>query len=635
MALEIKNRGGIAEIRIFDEIGTGGTTAKTFADELKAIGNVSRITLKINSPGGEVFAGNAIYNTLRKHQASIHVEIEGIALSMGSVIAMAGDHISMAENALMMIHNPWSGAIGDADELRKTADVMDKTKQSILSAYVRKTGKSPEEISAMMDAETWMDANEALEHGFIDEITDQLEIAAIFDPTKFNNVPKYLKERIKNMATNTLTKDANTLTILAAEKQRRETIRAVFSKHAGHDEILNRCLDDSAIDTAAAGEMLLNELGKHNESLGGIGGPRIEYGHDTLIDFKNAATDALLAREGVTVTNPHPGARDLSRMSVVSMAETILKQRGFNTRGMSGSKLAMKAMHSTSDFPALLSNVAGKSLMQGYDNEPATHRIWTRSVDVPDFKTQTRDQLSEAPSLNEVKEGGEYTHGSFGENKETYNIITFGRLFNITRQALINDDLSAFTRLPNSFGASASRREADVVYGILTANAAMNDGTALFHADHSNLESAAALSIVSLGSARKAMRIQTGLNGLATLNIVPRYLIVPAALETAAEQLLASLVDPTKNNDTPNLAFIRGLTLVVDARLDADSETSWYLAADYGQVDTIERAYLEGARGVSYEERPGWEIDGLEVKARLDFGAQVIDHRGLLKNPGA
>ncbi len=273
--------------------------------------------------------------------------------------------------------------------------------------------------------------------------------------------------------------------------------------------------------------------------------------------------------------------------------------------------------------------------MQGYDNEPASHRVWTPETEVPDFKTQSRVQLSEAPALNEVKEGGEFTHGTFGDGKGEFQLITYGRLFGITRQALINDDLSAFARTPQAFGASATRREADVVYGILTPNGNMSDGTALFHTTHGNLETAAALSIASLGSARSAMRVQTGLNGLATLNIVPRYLIVPAALETTAEQLLASLVDPTKSNATPNLDFIRGLiTLVVDARLDADSTTAWYLAADSTQVDTIERAYLEGQRGVSYEERPGWEIDGMEVKARLDFAAKAIDHRGLLKNPG-
>ncbi|HHH47506.1 MAG TPA: hypothetical protein ENK51_01265 [Gammaproteobacteria bacterium] len=292
-------------------------------------------------------------------------------------------------------------------------------------------------------------------------------------------------------------------------------------------------------------------------------------------------------------------------------------------------------MHSTSDLPALLGNVAGKALMQGYDNEPASHRIWTKEVEVPDFKTQSRVQLSEAPALDKVLEGGEYTHGTFGDDKEEYQLITYGRLFSVTRQALINDDLSALTRLPQAFGASASRREADEVYAILTDNPAMSDGNAIFHASHNNLMTAASLSIASLGAARAAMRTQTGLKGQATLNIVPRYLVVPAALETTAEQLLASLVDPSKSNSTPSLDFIRGLTLVVDARLDADSTTAWYLAADWNQVDTLERAYLEGQRGVSYEGRTGWEIDGMEVKARLDFAAKAIDWCGLLKNPGA
>jgi len=166
-------------------------------------------------------------------------------------------------------------------------------------------------------------------------------------------------------------------------------------------------------------------------------------------------------------------------------------------------------------------------------------------------------------------------------------------------------------------------------------NGSMSDGDALFHASHNNLMTAASLSIASLGAARAAMRTQTGLKGQATLNIVPRYLVVSAALETTAEQLLASFVDPSKSNSTPNLDFIRGLTLVVDARLDADSTTAWYLAADWNQVDTLELAYLEGQRGVSYEERPGWEIDGMEVKVRLDFAAKAIDWRGLLKNSGA
>lgn len=620
------------ELALFGEVGTDITAKKVVAD-LKTFGRRD-VTVRLDSAGGSVTEGIAVYNALINHPAKIHVSIEGSALNMGSVVAMAGDTVSIAENALVMIHRPWTGTTGTADDLRSTADVMDKMQHSLVAAYVKKTGKTEEEIIATMTAEIWFDATEALAFGLVDEITEPLQIAASFDITRFSNVPEHIKARIQDMTTQTTSPESIAAAALAADTKRRTAITASFSNYADeHPKLLNDCLSDTACSVSAANAKLLVAMGKGRTSFGG--GVNIRTGGDDLNEFKAAATDALLAREGIRVEKPHAAARDLSRMSIVGMAETFLKQRGTSTRNMSATAILNAVTHSTGDFLALLSNVAGKALIAGYDAEPASHRIWTKEVEVPDFKTQTRVQLSEAPALLPVLQGDEYTHGTFGDAKEEYQLITAGRLFSITRQALINDDMSAFTRLPQAFGASATRREADEVYGILTTNGNMSDGTALFHADHSNLMAAAALSIASLGAARAAMRIQTGLNGQATLNLVPRYLVVPAALETVAEQLLASLVDPSKSNSTPNLDFVRGLTLVVDARLDADSTTAWYLAADSMQVDTIERAYLEGQRGVSYEERPGWEVDGMEIKARLDFASKAIDWRGLLMNPGA
>jgi len=621
------------EISIYGEIGAFGITAKNFIDDLKLLGSQENITVHINSPGGEVFDGHAIYNALKNHPAKVTMFIDGAAFSIASVIAMAGDHVAMSQNAMIMIHDPWTYTAGNADNHRKSAEMLDKTKQGIITAYTKKTGMSTQEVSRLMSDETWFTADEALDAGMVDEITGALEIAAHFDLSNFKNAPEGLTDRSQMMTTKAVDKNE----VLNIEKQRRSEIRMAFEPFKAHDGIqmlLDTCLDDFSITSSQASAKLLAKLGEGAEPLAG----NVSMGNDepSLNNFKAAATDALLIRNGINVENPNPAARDLQRMSVVNMAETLLKKHGMNTGSLNASEIIKNAFtHSTSDFPGLLANVAGKALMQGYDNEPGTHRIWTREVEVNDFKTQTRNQISEAPELDTVLENGEYESGTFGESSEQYQITTFGKMFSISRQALINDDLNAFTRLPGAFGASASRKEADVVYGVLTDNANMSDGAALFHATHNNLESAAALGITSLGSARKAMRTQTGLKGLAILNIVPRYLIVPAALETTAEQLLSSLVDPTKNNDTPNLQFIRSLTLVVDARLDADSTTAWYLAADYGQVDTIERAYLEGNRGVSYEERMGWEVDGMEVKARLDFAAKAIDWRGLIKNPGA
>lgn len=162
----------------------------------------------------------------------------------------------------------------------------------------------------------------------------------------------------------------------------------------------------------------------------------------------------------------------------------------------------------------------------------------------------------------------------------------------------------------------------------------MADLNALFHVDHNNLMTGAALSMTTLAKARAAMRKQTGMNG-AILNIVPRFLIVPASLESTAEQLVTSMVDPTKQNATPQLAWIRGLDIVVDARLDADSATAWYLAADSNQVDTVEIAYLQGQRGAFIDQEQNFDSDNLTVKCRLDFQAAPIDWIGLIKNPGA
>jgi ATP-dependent Clp endopeptidase proteolytic subunit ClpP len=166
-----------AEILLFGEIGMWGITAKDFTNELKELGPRDRYIVRINSPGGDVFEGAAIYNALRRLKGDVEVHVDGLAASMASVIAMAGDKIVMGEASMMMIHNPWSFAIGEAEDMRKQADVLDKVKASILKAYTKRSGKSEEDVSALMDAETWLTAEEAVAEGFADEVDgDLLEI---------------------------------------------------------------------------------------------------------------------------------------------------------------------------------------------------------------------------------------------------------------------------------------------------------------------------------------------------------------------------------------------------------------------------------------------------------------------------
>lgn len=183
-----------AEILIFDYIGAWGITAKDFIDELKALGEVADITVRINSYGGEVFDGLAIHNALHRHQAQVTVMVDGIAASIASVIAMAGDLVVMPENAMMMVHDPSGLVIGTADDMRDLADALDKMKASLVSVYRAKTGLDDAEIEQIMADETWLTAAEAVEKGFADEVEGKVEMAAMvtaasFDLSKFKNTP--------------------------------------------------------------------------------------------------------------------------------------------------------------------------------------------------------------------------------------------------------------------------------------------------------------------------------------------------------------------------------------------------------------------------------------------------------------
>lgn len=186
-----------AKILIYDEIGENfwgeGVSAKKFVKDLQSL-DVEQIDLHINSPGGNVFDGNAIYNSLRVHKANIDVSIDGIAASAASVVAMAGDRIKMPQNAMMMIHNPAGLVWGTAAEMIKMADTLDKIKVGVIAAYGRKSGQGKENLSKMMDDETWMTADEALDMGFADEVTDKVTIQNSFDLSKFKNAPNMISK---------------------------------------------------------------------------------------------------------------------------------------------------------------------------------------------------------------------------------------------------------------------------------------------------------------------------------------------------------------------------------------------------------------------------------------------------------
>jgi len=194
---QINAKADRAEILIYEDIGEGwlgGISAKRFVEDLNGL-NVGEINLRINSDGGSVFEGLTIYNALKRKDANINVAVDGLAASIASIIAMSGNEISMAANAFMMIHDPWTVSAGTAEDLRKTADLMDSVRENLLNVYVDRTRGEADNISTMMAAETWMTADQAMENGFIDSITDELRIAARVDQSKYRHVPEELLSR--------------------------------------------------------------------------------------------------------------------------------------------------------------------------------------------------------------------------------------------------------------------------------------------------------------------------------------------------------------------------------------------------------------------------------------------------------
>ena len=257
----------VAEIYIFDEIGAYGITAQDFIAEMKEYKDTP-VNLRINCIGGDVFDGMAMYNIIKKREAKTTAYIEGIAASMGSVIALAADEVVMAENSLFMIHNAWGGAMGGAEDMRKTASVLEKISGEIANIYKRKTRLSLDRITDMMDEETWLNAEEAYELGFIDSISDSIKVAAKYDVSKFKNITteqihnklninvnnKKMTEELKNWFNNKV--DEIVASVKGADNKSEEVVTEVNVMLSDNEEISNKLSSFEASVTDLNGKIV-------------------------------------------------------------------------------------------------------------------------------------------------------------------------------------------------------------------------------------------------------------------------------------------------------------------------------------------------------------------------------------------
>lgn len=441
----------------------------------------------------------------------------------------------------------------------------------------------------------------------------------------------YSKEELDNIIA------ARTVQALAADASRRAAVQEMVTV-AGVEDLdggvfARSLIDNPETDSARASQLILTELQKRNRPIG-IGA---QVGQESGEKLRNAVIDGLLLRSGHRLETPAEGSREFRGRSLIEVCRTMLEATGVNCRSLSRMEIAGRALASgsTSDFAYVLGAMVNRHLLAAYNEWPETWRPFVAVTGAMDFKDLYALKLSGSPDLQGLGENGEYHTAKFSDAKETYRVVTKGIRVPLTRQMIINDDLRAFTRIPQLFGTAAKRMESAAVYSLITTNGAMSDTVALFHSTHKNLASSAgALSSTTLAAGRASMRKQTGLNG-ELIDATPAFLVVPVALETSAEILLRSTALPDDNKSAGVYNPWAGkLSPIADPHLDAASSTAWYLFAHPNQVPTIEVAWLEGEEQPYVEEQVDFNSDALVIKVRHDFGAGVVDHVGAYKNAG-
>ena len=638
-----------AEISIYDEIGYWGITAKSFSKDLKALGNnLKQINLHIHSPGGDVFDGIAIYNLLKNHPANVTVYIDGLAASMASVIAMAGNEVIMPENAMMMIHKPWGVQGGDAEDMRKYADLLDKIENTLIPAYANKTGKTPEELAEMLSAETWLNGKECVEQGFADKLAEPLVAMASIKSRKledFENMPKAMKDMLfkpqgnagsnpvpqatpteqsaQVNKTQTVTVD-NTAQVQAELNKRNSDIKAVFAPFGtAHNDLLVECLGDLSVTAEQAKDKLLAKLGANTTP---SAAPTAYVGNGNIVG--DSVKQSLLARAGIDKDQSNTKANAYSGMSLRELARASLADRGVSIAGQNAMGIVGLAFtHSSSDFGQILIDVAHKSLLKGWESAVEDYEKFTTRGTLTDFRATKRVGLGGFSYLPEVGEGEEYSYGKIGDEGANVALATYGQLFSITRQAILNDDMHLLTKIPEKMGQAAKATIAKLVFALLTGNAIAQDGKKLFDASHKNAFTGASLDITNIDKAIQMMNGFVDASGQ-HLAIEPEFLLAPTSLYTRAKQLLGST---SVEGADMNSGIINPLQGVVDpiksARLQVANPKEWYLI----NKEAIEVSYLDGIDTPYIEQQQGFTVDGVATKVRIDAGVNVIDYRGIVK----
>lgn len=421
----------------------------------------------------------------------------------------------------------------------------------------------------------------------------------------------------------------------AAESQRAADIVELCTRHGHADRAAEYLRAGHSVDRVR--QLILDEQVRNDTNAGGHIN-RVQAGVDEADKFRGAASDALLAR--AMIVNPATksrfavdGANPVRGLSLRELARHCLERIGVRTEGMSALEMVGRAFtQSTSDFPVLLEAAMHKSLQSGYAVAADSWRRWCAVGTVSDFRAHNRYRLGSLGNLDALNELGEFKTKAIPDGeKATITAGTKGNIINLSRQAIINDDLGAFIGAASMLGRAAARTVEADAYAYLASNPTMADGKALFHTDHGNLDSAGAPTVATVDAARVKLAGQKDVSGHDFLDLRPAVFLSGLVYGSTARVLNTAQYDPDTANKLQKPNVVAGLfrDVVDTARI---TDTTWYLFADPSEAPVIEVAFLEGNDMPFLDQQDGFTVDGSRWKARLDFGIGAIDYRGAVRN---
>lgn len=665
------------ELMLYGVIGDWweGNDALSVVSQLEYANPTGDLHVRIHSEGGNILEGLAIYNALKLSSRKVKVTIDGMALSIATVIALAGDEVEMPRNAFQFFHMAQNTVQGDSEDLKAAAETLDMFSSQAASIYAEHSNLSEEEALSLMSKNTWLNAEQCLEYGLITSVIDPVEAVAhhmefgekelpkgVFAlmqlplaaaPAALNEetpeeipvkkaqmsagqpvaTPAAIPAAGDNLVTDPAAEAAMLEAGVTAERGRQTELRTLASTHKVEGAVMQKWIDDgTTIEAARTATLKLNEQRDKDNMPGGRAAVVVNGGREQM----SADISAALLHRAAPGANVIEGANEFAHMSLMDISRAVLQHNGVNVAGKSPHQIAAAVLHSTSDLPNIFADVANNELARGYQMRQRSFTAIASRRNMKNFKPANIARLSDAPILLDKNESGEYQLGHLKDSKESITLQTKGRLISISREMMLNDEMDALSRLPMMMGSQGALNENRTVYGLLSSNPTMGEtNKSLFSTEHKNIITGVKpFDVTLLGLMRKLLRLQTSFAAKGEtgykLNTPLGSIVVPASLETEAQKLITTIVANTVGNVNP----FSNLNLITEAELDDNSEVASYGVGDPNLVDGLVYGYLEGEEGVYIDSQIDFKSDGLLLKVRHDFAASVADYRGLVKHTG-